>query len=146
MMTEAGLPDRHLRPSKRLLLGVALVATLATFAAWPPLHSRALWVWAAFLPVFVFALRYVSGSWIRVSAARGLSYCLAMPFGQRLGSIELSASHIAELRLEASVLSRFLGLWSLCIIARDGTIHPTFRFFSGMDRVAEELHRYLQQE
>lgn len=145
-MTEAGLPDRHLRPSKRLLLGVALLAALATFLAWPPLHSKALWVWAAFLPIFAFTLRYVAGSWVRVSAARGLSYCLVLPFGQRLGSIQLDAAHIAELRLEASVLSRFLGLWSLRLIARDGIVHPTFRFFPGMDRLAEELHGYLQRE
>lgn len=139
------LPDRHLQPSKRLLLGVALFASLATFAVWPALHSKALWVWAACLPLFILALRYVGGSWIRISAARGLSYCLKTPLGTRLGSVELDASSIAELRLESTLGSRLLGLWSLHVISRDGVAHPIFRFFPGMDRVAEELHRYLEQ-
>ncbi len=138
-------PDRHLQPSRRLLLGVALVAAFATFAAWPALHLRALWVWAAFVPLFFLTLRYETGSWVRISALRGLSYCLKTPLGTHLGSIELSTSNIAELRLESSLGSRLLGLWTLQIITRDGTPHPTFRFFAGMERLAEELHGYLEQ-
>jgi hypothetical protein len=139
------LPDRHLQPSKRLLLGVAIFAALSTGLLWPAVHRWALLVWLGWTPVFLFALRYVSGSWIRVNAARGLSYCLKTPLGTRLGSIELDSTSIAELRLESSVGSRLLGLWSLRVITRDGTIHPPFHFFVGMDRIAEELHGYLQQ-
>ncbi len=138
-------PDRHLQPSKRLLLGVAMFAALSTGLLWPAAHRWALMVWTLWIPVFVFALRYVTGSWIRISATRGLSYCLKTPLGTRLGSIELDSSSIAELRLESSVGSRLLGLWSLRVISRDGTIHPPFHFFTGMDRIAEELHGYLQQ-
>ncbi len=139
------LPDRHLQPSKRLLLGVAVIAALSTGLLWPAAHRWALLVWILWIPVFVFALRYVSGSWIRISAVRGLSYNLKTPLGTRLGSIELDSVSIAELRLESSVGSRMLGLWSLKVICRDGTLHPPFHFFTGMDRVAEELHGYLQQ-
>lgn len=139
------LPDRHLQPSKRLLLGVAVFAALSTALLWPAAHRWALLVWALWIPVLLFALRYVSGSWVRISAARGLSYNLKTPLGTRLGSIGLDSSSIAELRLESSVGSRLLGLWSLRIISRDGTTHPPFHFFAGMDRVAEELHGYLQQ-
>lgn len=139
------LPERHLAPSKRLLLGVAVLASSFTFAAWPSLHGKAFWVWAGFLPIFGFTLRYVTGSWVRVSAARGLSYRLTLPFCTRLGSIELDAAQIAELRLESNLFSRLLGLWSLSIVSRDGTVHPAFRFFPGMDHLAEDLHRYLER-
>ena len=139
------LPDRHLQPSKRLLLGVAMFAALTTGLLWPAAHRWALLVWTLWIPVLFFALRYVSGSWIRISAERGLSYNLKTPLGTRLGSIELDSASISELRLESSVGSRLLGLWSLRIISRDGTIHPPFHFFTGMDRIAEELHGYLQQ-
>jgi hypothetical protein len=139
------LPDRHLQPSKRLLLGVAVSAALSTGLLWPAAHRWALLVWILWVPVFVFALRYVAGSWVRISAARGLSYNLRTPLGTRLGTIELDSATISELRLESSVGSRWLGLWSLRIISRDGTVHPPFHFFSGMDRIAEELHGYLQQ-
>jgi len=139
------LPDRHLQPSKRLLLGVAMFAALTTGLLWPAAHRWALLIWTLWVPVLFSALRYVSGSWIRISAERGLSYNLKTPLGTRLGSIELDSSSIAELRLESSVGSRLLGLWSLRIISRDGTIHPPFHFFTGMDRIAEELHGYLQQ-
>ena len=139
------LPDRHLQPSKRLLLGVAMFAALTTGLLWPAAHRWALLIWTLWVPVLFSALRYVSGSWIRISAERGLSYNLKTPLGTRLGSIELDSASIAELRLESSVGSRLLGLWSLRIISRDGTIHPPFHFFTGMDRIAEELHGYLQQ-
>lgn len=138
-------PDRHLQPSKRLLLGVALFAALSTGLLWPATHRWALLVWLLWVPVFTFALRYVTGSWVRISATRGLSYKLKTPLGTRLGSIELDSSSIAELRLESSVASRLLGLWSLRVISRDGTLHPPFHFFTGMDRLAEELHGYLEQ-
>ncbi|MBL0313116.1 MAG: hypothetical protein IPP78_10475 [Holophagaceae bacterium] len=138
-------PDRHLQPSKRLLPGVAVLAALSTGLLWPAAHRWALLVWILWLPVFALVLRYVAGSWVRISAQRGLSYCLKTPLGTRLGSIELDSSSIAELRLEASVGSRLLGLWSLKIITRDGTTHPPFHFFTGMDRIAEELHGYLCQ-
>ncbi len=139
------LPDRHLQPSKRLLLGVAVFAALSTGLLWPAAHAWALLVWTLWVPVLVFALRYVTGSWVRISAERGLSYNLKTPLGTRMGSIELVSSTISELRLESSVGSRLLGLWSLRVISRDGTVHPPFHFFSGMDRIAEELHGYLQQ-
>ncbi|MBL0209792.1 MAG: hypothetical protein IPQ13_02595 [Holophagaceae bacterium] len=139
------LPDRHLQPSKRLLLGVAVFAALSTALLWPAAHRWALLVWALWIPVLLFALRYVSGSWIRISAARGLSYNLKTPLGTRLGSIQLDSASIAELRLESSVGSRLMGLWSLKVICRDGTVHPPFHFFLGMDRIAEDLHGYLQQ-
>ena len=129
----------------RLLLAVSVFASLSTLLLWPAAHAWALLAWVAWAPIFVFALRYVTGSWIRINAARGLSYCLKTPFSTHLGSVELDASSIAELRLESTLLSRLLGLWSLRIISRDGTLHPTFRFFPGMDRVADELHRYLEQ-
>ena len=139
------LPDRHLQPSKRLLLGVAIFAALTTALLWPAAHRWALLVWILWIPVFGFALRYVTGSWIRINAARGLSYSLKTPLGTRLGFIELDSSTIAELLLESSVGSRLLGLWSLRVICRDGAVHPPFHFFGGMDRIAEELHGYLQQ-
>ncbi len=139
------LPDHHLQPSKRLLLGVAALAALSTGLLWPAAHRWAMLVWVLWVPVFGFALRYVAGSWVRISAARGLSYCLKTPFGTRLGSIGLDAASIAELRLESSVGSRMLGLWTLTIISRDGSVHPPFHFFAGMDHVAEELHGYLRQ-
>lgn len=138
-------PDHHLQPSKRLLLGVALLAALSTGLLWPAAHRWALLVWILWVPVFLFALRYVAGSWVRISPTRGISYCLRTPFGTRLGSIELDAATIAELRLEATVGSRMLGLWSLRIINRDGRANPPFHFFAGMDRIAEELHGYLRQ-
>lgn len=139
------LPDRHLQPSKRLLLGVAMAAALSTGLLWPAAHRWALLVWVLWLPVFIAAMRYVTGSWVRISADRGLSYNLKTPLGTRLGSIALDSGAIAELSLESSVGSRMLGLWSLRVIGRDGVQHPPFHFFAGMDRIAEELHAYLQQ-
>jgi hypothetical protein len=59
--------------------------------------------------------------------------------------VELLPAEIAELRLEASLGARLLGLWDLQIVKRDGTVLPRFRFFAGMDRQAEVLHGYLEQ-
>ena len=142
------IPDRHLKPSQRLLVGISILSCLTTFALWQVTGRWAfvtLPLWgAAFGP----AIAYVNGSWIRISSERGLSWCLSHKgwFGNKeIGSIELHASEIAEFRLESSLLARLLGLWDLQIIKRDGTVLPRFRFFQGMDTVAEELHRYLQQ-
>ncbi len=139
------LPERHLQPSRRLLWGLALLASLCTFLAWPAAGRWALFLWAAFAPFFLWALRYVAGSWVRISPQRGLSFCLKGLRGTRLGSVELHPSEIAELRLEASLGARILGLWDLQIVKRDGTLLPRLRFFQGMDRVAEEVHAYLHQ-
>ncbi|HJV90379.1 MAG TPA: hypothetical protein VJ623_08755 [Holophagaceae bacterium] len=139
------LEDAHLKPSPRLLVGVALLASLVTTGLWGALGRWALIAWVAALPMLVLALRYVAGSWVRVSAHRGLSWCLKTPFGTRLGSVELLPADIAELRLEASLAARLLGLWDLQIVRRDGTVLPPFRFFAGMDRQAEILHGYLEQ-
>jgi hypothetical protein len=139
------LPDQHIRPSQRLLLGIAVLAAITTLALWPMLGRWAFAVWLLWTPVFIFALRYLSGSWIRVNAERGLSWCLLTPFGKRMGNIELHASDIAELRLEASLLARFLGLSDLQIVRRDGEPLPRFRFFERMDELAEAVHAYLQQ-
>lgn len=139
------LPDQHLRPSQRLLTGIAVLACISTAALWPALHRWALVVWLLWLPVFGLALRYISGSWIRVSPERGLSWCLVTPFGKRLGSVELLPSDIAELRLEASLLARLLGLWDLQILRREGDPSPRFRFFEGLAPLAEAIHAYLKQ-
>ena len=142
------LPERHLKPSPRLLIGIAILSCLTTFAL-----GRVAGLWALGLSgiwglLLAWALVYVNGSWIRISPERGLSWCLVTrgwAGNKQLGSIELHASEIAEFRLESSLLARLLGLWDLQIIKRDGTLLPRFRFFQGMDRVAEELHRYLAQ-
>lgn len=142
------IPERHLKPSQRLLVGISILSCLTTFALW-----QATGIWAFLIMVLWggalgWAFRYIQGSWIRISPERGLSWCLATqgPWGEKqIGSLELHASEIAEFRLESSLLARLLGLWDLQIIKRDGTVLPRFRFFQGMDRVAEELHGYLQQ-
>ncbi|HJV90186.1 MAG TPA: hypothetical protein VJ623_07780 [Holophagaceae bacterium] len=139
------LEDSHLKPSPRLLVGVALLASLVTTGLWGALGRWALVAWVAALPLLGVALRYVAGSWVRISAHRGLSWCLKTPFGTRLGTVELLPADIAELRLEASLAARMLGLWDLQIVKRDGTVLPKFRFFAGMDRQAEILHGYLEQ-
>jgi hypothetical protein len=139
------LPDQHLRPSQRLLLLVGLLACGTSMAAWPFLHRAAVLVWLAWAPLFILALRYVSGSWVRVSAQRGLSWCLKTPFGTRLGSVELSAADIAELQVGSSPLSRLMGLSDLRILRRDGQTVPSFRAFEGMPELAEALHAYLEQ-
>lgn len=140
------LPQRHLKPSPRLLVGIALVSCLTTFTFWQVAGKWALLLSLGWGMVMGWAIGYVNGSWIRISPERGLSWCLAVTRPGRekqLGSIELDASEIAEFRLESSLLARLLGLWDLQIIKRDGTVLPRFRFFRGMDQVAEELHRYL---
>lgn len=138
--------DRHLQPSKRLLVGVAVLAAVSTALLWPAFQRLALAVWLLWLPPFAFALRYVAGSWVRVSAARGISWKLALPFRTVLGSVELHAADIRELRLDTPLFSRLLGLWCLQVIPREGAAHPPLRFFPGMDKVAEELHAYLSQK
>lgn len=127
---------------------MAVLSSLTTFGLW---QVAGRWAFAT-LPLWGLALgpaiAYVNGSWIRISPERGLSWCLSVKgwFGDKqLGSVELLSTEIAELRLESSLLARLLGLWDLQIIKRDGTVLPRFRFFQGMDQVAEELHRYLQQ-
>lgn len=140
------IPERHLRPSPRLLVGIALVSCLTTFGLWQVVGRWALLLPLGWAGVLIRAIGYVNGSWIRISAERGLSWCLATKgFGsaRQLGTVELHASEIAEFRLESSLLGRLLGLWDLQIVKRDGTVVPRFRFFLGMDKVAEELHRYL---
>lgn len=142
------LAEQHLKPSQRLLVGAALLSCLVTVALFQVLGLRALGLMVPGAALLVAAARYIQGSWIRISPERGLSWCLATrPWSQQkqLGSIELHATEIAEFRLESSLLARLLGLWDLQIIRRDGTALPRFRYFQGMDRVAEELHRYLQQ-
>lgn len=139
-------PDRHLQPSKRLLVGVAALAALSTALLWPAFHRLALLVWTLWLPVLAFALRYVAGSWVRMSAGRGLSWKLALPFRTVLGSVELHAADIREFRLDTALFGRVLGLWTLQVIPREGAPHPPLRFFPGMDKVAEELHAYLSQK
>ena len=139
------LADRHLQPSKRLLVGVALLAAVTTGLLWPAFHRLAFFVWLFWLPLFGLALRYVGGSWVRLSAERGISWKLALPFGTVLGTAGLHAADIAELRMDTSLFGRLLGLWTLQIIPREGAVHPPLRFFPGMDRLAEELHAYLSQ-
>jgi hypothetical protein len=140
------LDDQHHTPSQRLLVGVGVLAALSTWGLWIAAGKLALVLWVLWGPVFLAALRYTSGSWVRVSATRGLSWCLKTPFGTRLGSVELHAADIAELRLESTLLGRLLGLWDLQIVRRDGQPVPPFRYFHGMDRLAEALHGYLQQD
>lgn len=140
------LPERHLKPSQRLLVGIALVSCLTTFGFWQIVGRWALILPLGWCAALVWAVGYVNGSWIRISPERGLSWCLATRgsgFRKQIGSVPLCAAEIAEFRLESSLLARLLGLWDLQIIKRDGTVLPRFRFFHGMDRVAEELHRYL---
>ena len=139
------LPDQHLRVSQRLPLGVAVVAALSTILLWPGLHRWSLLVWIAWTPAFIFALRYATGSWVRVSLERGISWRLALPRGEVLGSIAVDPGEIAELRLESSLLARLLGLWDLQILKRDGSTSPRLRFFQGIVPVAEALHAHLQQ-
>lgn len=139
------IEDMHLRPSQRLLVGVAGLAVFTTLLLYG-LAGR----WGIILLPFWGvplgqAIAYVSTSWIRISAKRGISWCLRTPFGIRLGEVELHAADIAELRLESTLLGRMLGLWDLQIIRRDGQPVPRFRFFHRMDKVAETLHAYLHQ-
>jgi len=142
---QPALSDRHLQPSRRLLVGVAVLAAVTTALLWPAFHRLAFVSWLLWLPPFFFALRYVAGSWLRVSPARGLSWKLALPFGTVLGSCELHAAHIAELRLDTSLFGRLLGLWTLQVVPREGAAHPPFRFFPGMEALAQELHAFLQE-
>ena len=139
------LADRHLQPSRRLLVGLALLASVTTTLLWPAFHRMAFAVWALWLPILGFALRYVAGSWVRVSAERGISWKLALPFRTALGTTALDAVAIAELRMDTALFGRLLGLWTLQIVPREGAPHPPLRFFPGMDRLAEELHAYLSQ-
>jgi len=142
---EGSFPDQHLRPSQRLLLGIGIMAAFSTMVLWPLLYRRVFWIWLAWLPVFWMALRHLHGSWVRISAKRGLSYCLKGPFKTHLGSIELHSSEIAELRLDSRPLARLFGLWDLQIVKRDGAKLPKFRFFREVPELAAALHRYLQQ-
>ena len=59
------LQDAHLKPSPRLLVGVAFLASLLTFGLWGGLGRWALLAWVAALPVLALAARYVAGSWVR---------------------------------------------------------------------------------
>lgn len=148
------IEDMHLRPSQRLLVGVAWLSTLAMALLWFLAWDRARWLVIGAAPVlcgvpFGWALGYISGSWVRISAHRGISWCLAtrgLGRSKQLGSVELHAADIAELRLESTLLGRMLGLWDLQIIRRDGQPVPRFRFFQRMDQVAETLHAYLHQK
>lgn len=142
------IEDQHHRPSQRLLLGVAVLAALATTVLWILVGRWALLM----LPLWGFplawAMTYISGSWIRISAARGISCCLATRGPGRdkvIGHVDLHPSDIAELRLESTLLGRLLGLWDLQIIRRDGQPAPRLRYFHRMDRTAELLHAYLGQ-
>jgi len=139
------LADRHLQPSKRLLVGVALLASVTTALLWPAFHRLAFLAWLLWLPPFLFALRYVAGSWVRVSAVRGVSWRLALPFRTLLGTCALDAAAIRELRLDTSLFGRLLGLWTLQLVPREGAAHPPFRFFPGMEGLAQELHAHLHQ-
>lgn len=139
------LADRHLQPSKRLLVGVALLASVTTILLWPAFHRLAFLAWLLWLPPFLFALRYAAGSWVRISAERGISWKLALPFRTVLGTCALHPADIGELRLDTSLFGRLLGLWTLQIIPREGAPHPPLRFFPGMDGLAQELHAYLHQ-
>lgn len=142
------LPERHLKPSQRLLVGLAVLAALSASLAWTGAGRWGLVIvagaWGAPLG---WAAGYVGHSWVRIHPERGLSWCLrTVPWRPPVvGSIELHAADIAELRLESSLLARLLGLWDLQIVQRDGTLTPRFRFFQGIEKVAEELHGYLQQ-
>ena len=139
------IPDQQLRVSRRLPVGVALMGVLATALLWPFLHRWALSIWTLGVPVLVFALRYASRSWVRVSLQRGLSWRMATPFGDRLGSIALDPSSVAELRLEPGLPGRLLGLPDLRILGPDGASTPRLRCFEGVEPLAEALHAYLQQ-
>ncbi len=146
------IEDQHHQPSQRLLLGVAVLAALGTTVLrmvagrW---FLTLLPVWAGLCAgAFGWALAYIAGSWVRISATRGVSWCLAtrgLSRSKTVGNVELHPTDIAELRLESTLLGRFLGLWDLQIIRRDGQPVPRFRFFHRMDRVAEHLHAYLEQ-
>lgn len=132
--------------SRRLPLAVAILAALATALLWPLLHRGSLFFWIGFAPACFFALRYARRSWIRVSLERGISWRLALPLGERLGSIAMDPAEIAELRLDSSLWARLLGLWDLQVLKRDGTCTPRLRFFEGIVPMAEALHAHLQQE
>lgn len=138
------LPDQQLRVSPRLPAGAAALAALAVAAPWPWLGLWSLLTLAATGPAFLLARRFRRSSWIRVSQERGISWCLDGPFRRRLGSVPLDPADIAELRLEASLPSRLLGLQDLRILIRDGASHR-FRSFEGVAPLAEALHAVLQQ-
>ena len=140
------IPDQQLRVSPRLPVGIALITVLHTALLWPELHRQAFLVWIAGAPALFLSLRYTSRSWIRVSMQRGIAWRLATPFKERLGSLELDPSAIAELRLESNLLGRLVGLWDLQLVAPDGTRSPKLRFFQGVEPLAEALHAYLQQK
>ncbi len=142
------LEDAHLKPSPRLLVGVAVLAALSTSVLVVLAGRWAFWLLPLWGGPMGWAYAYISGSWIRISATKGISWCLAtrgLARVRSIGSIELLPSEIAELRLESTLLARLLGLWDLQIVKRDGTVLPKFRFFAGMDRQAEILHGYLEQ-
>jgi hypothetical protein len=140
------IPDQQLRVSQRLPLGVAILAALSTAVLWPGLHRWTLLIWIGWAPAFFFALRYATGSWVRVSLERGISWRLMLPSGELLGSIAVDPGEITELRLESSLLARLLGLWDLQLVKGDGSLTPRLRFFEGIVPVAEALHARLQQE
>ncbi len=142
------LEDQHLRPSQRLLVGVGVLAALSTTILWVVAGRWALFLLPLWLVPMGWAMGYISGSWVRISAQRGISWCLVtkgLSRTKQLGSLELHPSEIAELRLESTLLGRLLGLWDLQIVRRDGQPVPTFRFFHRMDQVGEMLHAYLEQ-
>ena len=138
------LPDQQLRPARRLPAGAAALAALAVAAPWPWLGAWALLALVPGLPAVLLALRYQRGSWVRVSQARGIAWCLEGPARRRLGSVALDPAEIAELRLEAGLTSRLLGLPELHLLTRDGASHR-FRGFEGVAPLAEVLHAVLQQ-
>lgn len=138
------LPDQQLRPARRLPAGAGALAALAVAAPWPWFGAWALLALIPGLPAVLLALRYQRGSWIRVSQARGIAWCLEGPARRRLGSVALDPAEIAELRLEAGLPSRLLGLPELHLLTRDGRAHR-FRFFPGAAPLAEALHTVLQQ-
>lgn len=146
------IEDQHHRPSQRLLLGVAVLAALGAAVlklVAGPWFLRVLPVWAGLsAAAFGWALAYIAGSWVRISATRGISWCLVtkgLSRDQQIGNVELHPTDIAELRLESTLLGRLLGLWDLQIVRRDGQPVPRFRYFHRMDRTAEHLHAYLEQ-
>ena len=139
------IPDQQLRASARLPLAVGILAILGTALLWPLSHRASLCSWIAWAPAFFFAWRYASRSWIRVSMRRGISWRMATPFGDRLGSLALDPSAIAELRLEPGFPGRLIGLPDLQFVGPDGALSPRLRCFEGVEPLAEALHAYLQQ-
>jgi hypothetical protein len=142
------LEDQHLQPSQRLLVGVGVLAALSTTILWMLAGRWAMWLLPLWGAPMGWAMSYISSSWVRISAQRGISWCLAtkgLSRAKQLGSVALHPSEIAELRLESTLLGRLLGLWDLQIVRRDGQPVPPFKFFHRMDQVGEMLHAYLEQ-